>query len=75
VTFHIARDSDIAKVLSDLCTIPVERIENFAIVVQYDTGVALIHTLCCDVRAKEGLAIIAATPPDFADITHDHEGN
>jgi hypothetical protein len=75
MSINIRKDSSLAKELSALAEVPAERIEHFAIVIQYDTGVALIHTLCCDAHAREGLARIAATPPDLTDISHDYEGN
>jgi hypothetical protein len=75
MTTRITRDSPLARALAELCKVPVERIQDWAIVVQYDTGVALIHTLCCDEHARQGLALIAATPPDVTDITHEGQDN
>jgi hypothetical protein len=47
--------------------ISADRIQHFVLVVQYDKGVQLIHTMCCNEHAREGLAAVAATPPDIPD--------
>jgi hypothetical protein len=64
----IRKDGPLAKLLAEVCMIPIERIQHFAVVVQHDRGCVLMHTMCCNDHAREGLARVAATPPDIANI-------
>lgn len=66
---QIDRKHPLVVELAKVVMVPVERIQHWVIVVQYDTGVAMLHTLCCDEHAREGLAIVAATPPDLPDTS------
>lgn len=70
----ISRKHPLSLEIAKAVDVPVERIQNWAIVVQYDTGAALLHTLCCDEHAREGLALVAATPPDTPDMS-DYTGS
>ena len=65
---RIERRGPLAQALAKYCMIPVERIEDFCILVQHDQGVVMLHTLCCNEHARQGLAVIAATPPDTPDL-------
>lgn len=71
---RIDRKHPLVQEIAKACMVPAERIQDWAIVVQYDTGVALVHTLCCNEHAREGLALVAATPPDTPDMT-DYTGS
>ena len=68
MAIQIDRQHPLAQELAKACMVPVERIQHWVIVVQYDTGIAMLHTLCCNEHAREGLALVAATPPDVTDI-------
>jgi hypothetical protein len=63
--YLIPKDGPVASMLAEVCMIPRERIEDFVIIVQDDKGTVMLHTLCCDKHAREGLARIAATPADI----------
>lgn len=65
---RIDRTRPLAQELAKATSVPVDRIEQWVIVVQYDTGIAMLHTLCCEQHAREGLARVAATPLDLPDI-------
>lgn len=69
MTTPISKAGPLGRVLSELIHVPVERIQDWVIVVEYDTGVAMVHTLCCEEHAREGLALIAATQPDVTYTT------
>lgn len=73
MTKIIPKDGPVADLIAELAHVPRERIKDWCLVVQYDTGIALVHTLCCEEHAREGLARIAATPPDIPD-THLYDG-
>ena len=65
----IDRQHPLAQEMAKACHVPVERIQHWVIVVQYDTGIAMLHTLCCNEHAREGLALVAATPPGVTDTS------
>lgn len=65
----IDRSHPLAIALAEAAQVPVERIQHWVCVVQYDTGVAMLHTLCCNEHARKGLALVAATPPDVTDAS------
>jgi hypothetical protein len=71
----ISRDSPIAKAIAEISMVPVERIQHWAVIVQYDTCAQLIHTLCCDKHAREQLALMMATAPDIPDLYTDQGEN
>lgn len=64
----IPKDGPLAELLAEVCMIPRERIQHFAVVVQHDKWCVLMHTMCCNEHAREGLARVAATAPDTPDL-------
>lgn len=65
---HITSDDLLVQAIARATNVPVKRIQDFVVVVQHDKGVAMLHTLCCNAHAREGLALVAATPPDAPDV-------
>lgn len=65
----VPKDSSLGQYLAGLFSVPAERITNMIIIAEWDTGLAMAHTMCCEIHAREGLARIAATPPDIPDVS------